>query len=124
MTRIRGHFMTAKNEALPRWRALLAEEINRTSVTDTAKRIGYARTSVSLANSGHYTASTDRIEARILEILGGPEPTFFCPAQRKSITQRECEAFCARPMTTTSPRALRQWQICQSCEYREENNAE
>ncbi|WP_210402940.1 hypothetical protein [Thalassospira sp. MCCC 1A01428] len=112
--------MTAKNEALPRWRVLLADEINRTSVTDTAKRIGYARASVSLANSGKYTASTDRIEARVLEILGGPEPTFFCPAQGTSITQRGCDTFCARPMPTASPRALRQWQICQSCIHRED----
>tara|TARA_B100000678_G_scaffold221641_1_gene189081 strand:+ start:269 stop:616 length:348 start_codon:yes stop_codon:yes gene_type:complete len=109
---------------LPRWRVLLAREIERTSVTETAKRIGYARSSVSLANSGKYTASTDQLEARVLEVLGGPEPTFYCPAQAASITKKTCADFAARPMPTTSPRALRQWQICQSCERREECNAE
>ncbi len=107
---------------LPRWRILLAREIKRTSVTETAKRIGYGRSSVSLANSGNYTANTDRIEARVLEILGGPEPTFFCPSQGTSITQSDCADFAARPMPTTSPRALRQWQICQSCERRKDSN--
>lgn len=105
---------------LPRWRILLAREIKRTSVTETAKRIGYGRSSVSLANGGNYTANTDRIEARVLEILGGPEPTFFCPAQGTSITQSDCADFATRPMPTASPRALRQWQICQSCDHRED----
>jgi len=117
--------MTAQNDALPRWRVLLAQEITRTNVTETAKRIGYARASVSLANSGNYTANTDRIKARIIEVLGGPEPTFFCPAQGTSVTQKECEDFATRPMPTASPRALRQWQICQSCIHREDcKNAE
>jgi len=105
---------------LPRWRVLLNAEIKRTSVTKTAKRIGYARASVSLANAGRYTANTDRIEARILEILGGPAPTFFCPAQGTSITQSNCAEYAARSMPTASPRALRQWQICQSCIHRED----
>lgn len=119
--------MNAINEIneLPRWRILLAREIRRTSVTETAKRIGYARSSVSLAYSGNYTANTDRIEARVLEILGGPEPTFFCPAQSASITRSDCKDFAARSMPTASPRALRQWQICQSCTHREDcKNAE
>jgi len=116
--------MNAINE-LPRWRVLLAAEIDRTSVTETAKRIGYARSSVSLANGGKYTANTDQLEARVLEVLGGPEPTFYCPAQTTSITKSECTDFAARPMPTASPRALRQWQICQSCTHREDcNNAE
>ncbi len=124
MTATRGHSMNAISE-LPEWRILLAEEIKRTSVTDTAKRIGYARSSVSLANGGKYTANTDQLEARVLEVLGGPEPTFYCPAQAASITKSNCVEFAARSMPTTSPRALRQWQICQSCDHREDcNNAE
>jgi hypothetical protein len=90
----------------------------RGGIAAVARRIGMSRTALSLYLAGRYPAkSTTAIETRILRTLTGRLP---CPAIGAEVTPDECADRRARPMPTSSPRALRQWHTCRTCSHNPE----
>lgn len=102
---------------MPReWLALLSEEAARTSITAVARRLGYARTSVSLALSGKYPGATDKLAAAVLAVLG----TVDCPHLGFPVSPSRC-ADASGEMPTSSPGDLRLWRACQGCPHKPES---
>lgn len=95
------------------WRALLAEEVARTSITVAAKRLGYSRTAISLALSGKYIGSTDKVAASVLAVLGSVD----CPHLGLAVQPTKCAASAGK-MPTSSPGDLRLWRACQGCPHK------
>lgn len=92
------------------WLALLAAEASRTTIAATARRLGYSRTTVSLALAGKYPGGTDKLASTVQRILGGAT----CPHLGRTVTAAECAAN-SDEMPTSSPAALRLWRACQTC---------
>jgi len=95
------------------WLALLAAEAARTSIAATGRRLGYSRTSISLALAGKYPGRTDKLAAKVLATLGHR----VCPHLGREVTPGECADNGDR-MPTSSPAALRLWRACQTCPHR------
>lgn len=93
------------------WIELLRGEVARTSKTHAAARIGVSRTAVSLALSGKYPAATDRLEAKVMAVLG----RVACPFLETEIESQACRHYRERPVPTSNPLALRHWRVCQQC---------
>ncbi|MDE6735768.1 MAG: hypothetical protein K2J64_09915 [Desulfovibrio sp.] len=95
--------------------ALLEAAIAASSVTAVARRLGVARSSLSLLRNGHYPGSTARMERRIVAVLGAG-----CPVYGGHLTAQTCRTRRGSPMPTSNPYALRRWRECQQCQqYRE-----
>ena len=92
------------------WLQLLAEEVRRTSIAATGRKLGYSRTAISLAVAGKYPGGTDKLAAKVFEVLG----RVSCPQLDRMVTPAECAAN-AGEMPTSSPAALRLWRACQTC---------
>ena len=92
------------------WHDILKREVAASTVTAVAAKIGYARTSVSLALHGRYPGkpphNTDKIAARILEVFA---PKTECPTNRKSSVEHDGDDNAQSPMPTHDPKKLRQW---------------
>lgn len=91
--------------------ALLRAEVERTSVTAAARRLGYSRPAVSMVLAGAYQARTNNVVAAALAALD----TVSCPADGVDMTAAACLETRTRTMPTSSPRALRRWRQCQTC---------
>ena len=91
--------------------ALLEAAITASSVTAVARRLGVARSSLSLLRNGHYPGGTARMERRIVAVLGAA-----CPVYGGHPTAQICRTRRASPMPTSSPYALRRWRECQQCQ--------
>ncbi len=94
------------------WLDILKDQVAKSSKADVAKRIGYSRTAVSLALSGNYKGSTDKLEAAVLETFTGP---IECPFLAERISSDDCTDFRTRPIPQSSAAALRHWRACQAC---------
>ncbi len=95
--------------------ALLEAAIAASSVTAVARRLGVARSSLSLLRNGHYPGSTARMERRIVAVLGAA-----CPVYGGHLAAQTCRTRRTSPMPTSNPYALRRWRECQQCQhYRE-----
>jgi len=95
------------------WLDLLRAEAGATSITATALRLGVSRTTVSLCLAERYPASTERIEAKVWDVLGQIE----CPALGGTITATECRTYRERPAPTHNPMAMQHWKACQHCPH-------
>lgn len=96
------------------WLDLLRAEVEKTSRKAVAERLGVSRTAISLVMSDKYGASTDNIAALVMETLG----VTACPYLDKDITPRECQEHAGRAIPTSSPRAVRHWRACQTCQHK------
>ena len=96
--------------AVPEWMHLLDRAVAATSVADVARRLGVARSSVSLLINGKYPGSTSNMAARVMDVLAEP-----CPVYGGGRTSESCVSRRAEPMPTSNPFALRQWRMCQQC---------
>lgn len=98
------------------WRTLLEQAVSATSVTDVARRLGVARSSLSLLLNGKYPGGTDKMAERIMSVLavchvyGGARSADICTTRR------------AAPIPTSNPFALRQWRECQQCNIWSDDN--
>jgi len=95
------------------WLDLLRTEVQSTTMTKAAERLGISRTAVSLCLSGKYGAKTDKVAAKVLDVLGAME----CPALAETITPLECEAYRTRSAPLNNPMAMRHWRACQHCPH-------
>lgn len=93
------------------WIDLLKGEVDATSITATATRLGVSRTAVSLVLSDKYPAKTDRMAKRVIEVLGA----VICPALGESITPERCQGYRSMKAPTHNPIAMRHWRACQRC---------
>lgn len=96
------------------WLDLLKTEVAKSNITQVANQIGYARTSVSLALSGKYVGSTDKLAAAVLKAYSD---RFQCPHLSQAITKDECAGFSSRSIPQSNASALRHWRACQSCPH-------
>ena len=97
-----------------KWLEILRQEADRTSITAAAKKIGYSRSSVSLALKGDYPGGIDRLRAAVLEKLTGAVP---CPHLKTDLKSSECKDYRTRRMPLSDPKALRHWTACQTCPH-------
>lgn len=103
--------------AMPEWMHLLDRAVAATSVADVARRLGVARSSVSLLINGKYPGSTSNMAARVMDVLAEPCPVYGSPRTSESCASRRAE-----PMPTSNPFALRQWRMCQLCNLWSDEN--
>lgn len=96
------------------WLELLRSEAAASSMTAVAGRLGISRTAVSLCLSGKYGAKTDRVAAKVLDILG---ESVDCPAQGAVIAKRHCRDLSTRKAPTHNPVAMQHWRTCQRCAH-------
>lgn len=92
------------------WLSLLRAEVARTNTVKAARRVGCARSAVSMALAGKYPAATDSLAAKVMAVLG----RVACPLAG-DITASDCADSRARPMPSGSRQAFRAWRVCQSC---------
>lgn len=102
---------------VPEWMHLLDRAVATTSVTDVARRLGVARSSLSLLVNGKYPGGTDNMAARVMDVLAEPCPVYGGPR-----TSEACASRRAEPMPTSNPFALRQWRACQLCNLWSDDN--
>lgn len=98
--------------AVPEWRQLLDRAIDASSIQAVADRLDLSRTTLSLVANDKYPARTDKIAARVMDVLGRIE----CPYLGVEITREQCREFHGCRAPTSSPREMRHWRACQGCE--------
>lgn len=98
------------------WLDLLHAAIAKDGLKAVAASLVYSKTAISLASRGLYIGSTDRIAARVREVLGQWE----CPFLARVINAEECQAFAQRSTPTSNPQALKHWAACQECPFKGE----
>ncbi|MFL7904712.1 hypothetical protein ACJ41P_26530 [Azospirillum argentinense] len=96
--------------------ALLRERVKQTSVSATARDLGYSRPAVSMALSGSYAGGLDRMARRVLERFGDVS----CPHLSTPIPAADCAEHRSRPMPTGSARSFQHWQACRRCPHNPE----
>jgi len=109
--------MTRTADVLPEWMQLLGRAVAATNVADVARRLGVARSSLSLLINGKYPGGTDKMAERIMDTLAEP-----CPVYGGPISAEACASRRAEPMPTSNPFALRQWRACQLCNLWSDDN--
>ena len=103
--------------AVPEWMHLLGRAVAATSVAEVARRLGVARSSLSLLINGKYPGSTSNMAARVMDVLAEP-----CPVYGGGRTSDACATHRAEPMPTSNPFALRQWRACHLCNLWSDDN--
>lgn len=109
--------MIAVTQQEPEWLAWLRARVRQLgSAQEAADDIGISRTAVSLLLAGKYSASTDKVAARITAVacVGST----WCPHLRRSLSDAECRTASLSPMPQSDPAALRHWIACKSCPNR------
>lgn len=95
---------------------ILRREVQKAkSVAPVAKKLGYARSSVSLYLSGRYTANVENIEKKIIGTFTGK---ILCPYTNEIIEKSECEEVEKQNLNTSNPVLFRLQQFCKSCPIR------
>ncbi|BCB26452.1 hypothetical protein SKTS_13380 [Sulfurimicrobium lacus] len=102
------------------WLNLLKQAVDGANITQVAERMDVSRTTISLVMSGKYPAKTDNIAARVMDIYGRVD----CPFLGVQIVQAECREHCSSAVPTSSPRAMKHWRACQSCQIGKNLNQE
>lgn len=93
--------------------ALLRAEVERTSITATAAKIGYSRPAVSAVLSGKYDAGTSKLLLRAYETLAMVD----CPHLEREISPAECRRYASGEAAGTSPLAMRHVRTCRTCPH-------
>lgn len=101
------------------WIAACHEEKEKlgTSYAKIARRIGYARPSLSLALSGNYTGNTKTIADAYVSYRA----QVLCPYATETVSRQYCRDHALADAPTHNPAALRHWRACQGCEHRPDN---
>lgn len=107
------------------WFAALQAEVERSSVTAAARRLGVSHAAVSmvLRGAGPYgdgTAGTSRFAARVAQMLGQVRCPFLSSVTGEAnfISGDQCRGYAYRETPTSSPLATRHWTACRSCSER------
>jgi hypothetical protein len=84
------------------------------SYAEIARRIKYARPSLSLALSGNYTGDTKTISDAYVTY----RRQVICPYVTETVSRQYCHYHALADAPTHNPAALRHWRACQGCEHR------
>lgn len=78
------------------WLQMLRDAVTTSTQTAVAARLDVSRTTVSLVLAGKYPGKTDRVAARVMNVLGQVK----CTHTAEPITQTVCLNFAARRTPT------------------------
>lgn len=78
---------------MPEWLDLLKAEIARSSITKTAQRLDFGRSTISMVASGKYPVKTDEIVTQVMRVLGRVN----CPHSKQEISAQDCRATASLP---------------------------
>lgn len=103
---------------LANWDAACHEEKEKSGISyaEIARRIRYARPSLSLALSGNYTGSTDTIGAAYVAY----RKQVLCPYVQSTVSRQYCRDHALGAAPTHNPASLRHWRACQNCAHKPE----
>lgn len=102
-----------------RWFQLLTRAVAESSVTAVAARLShgyerkYGRPAISQVLNGIYAAKTDKIAARVLEVLDRWE----CPYLQTEIVAEDCKEIHSGPTPHHDPARLAQRRVCRTCKH-------
>ncbi len=94
------------------WLDILAAECEKSNKAEVGRQIGYSRTAISLALSGKYVGSTEKLAQAVISTFSD---NLHCPHLQATINPDECVDFQSRPIPQSNATALRHWRACQSC---------
>lgn len=92
---------------------MLRAQVERTSMGVAADMLGVSRTAISLLLAGKYTASPERMFARIRDVLGG----VTCPHTGAHMARSVCKRWHTRRAPAQTAAAVLHWRTCQTCEH-------
>lgn len=98
------------------WRPLLNAALERLGGNKqaVAAELGCSRTTVSLVVAGKYHAPLHAFGQRVLDAYD----RWVCPWLGEPLTRNECRGYAEREAPTNSPREVRHWRHCQTCQFR------
>ena len=101
------------NATIDRARQMLEMAVRNdpNGISGVAKRLGRARSGLSMFLSDTYGANPGKLAAVVISHLDGWE----CPYKQKRITPDECRAIALIPAPTHRPDRLTHWRACQQC---------
>lgn len=101
---------------LDNWAAAVHEEKQKAGISyaEIARRIKYARPSLSLALSGNYTGDTKTIAQAYVDY----RKQVMCPYVESTVSRQYCRTHALADAPTHNPAALRHWRACQGCKHR------
>lgn len=110
---------SAWGNPVPHFITVLANEVQDSNRAVVARRLGVSRSTVSLLLDNKYPSpSTAKMEARIMDVLGGVR----CP-QLGDITQAECQKHRKAKFVGSNPAKVALYRACQRCPHNKEANA-
>ncbi len=106
---------------LDNWADAVHEEklITGISYAEIARRIKYARPSLSLALSGNYTGDTKTIAQAYVDY----RKQVLCPYTQTTVSRSYCDKHALAAAPTHNPAMLRHWRACQSCAHKPDSQA-
>lgn len=92
---------------------ILKKEVKKAgSVGAVAKKLNYARSTVSLYVNDKYTASVEEIEKKILAVFSDK---ILCPFTDTIISKEECDEACCSKINASNPVMFKWQQFCKNC---------
>lgn len=110
----RPDFLVRASEAWgepPAWVLAIADEANRTSLTQTAKRLDYSASTISQVISATYGGDLSRVERVANGALMGA--TVVCPVLGE-IARNRCESEQRKPRRVANSTSLKLYRACRS----------
>jgi hypothetical protein len=93
------------------WIDMLRARVAETSIAATAREIGYARPSISMALSGKYPANVGKLRAAVIAAF----TRCRCPHLEREIPAGDCRRYRNRAIPQSKPEELRHWAACKGC---------
>lgn len=104
----------------PDWLVLIKEQRAKgKSVSQIAREIDLARSSVSMLIAGSYPAESLDLVGRKhgAKIVRTYQAGQACPHLRRTISFADCATNASAPMSTASPESLKLWRACRHCPF-------
>lgn len=95
------------------WYQILMREIELSSITKVAERLGYTRARVSQVVNGLTAAKPTKLAERVMKLLDRWE----CPYLNTEIAADECRVTHSCPTPYHDPARLAQRRVCRSCTH-------
>lgn len=105
---------------LDNWREALIEQAERgedgkrLSFAEIARRIGYARPSLSLALHGKYVGDIKTIAQAYVDY----RTSVVCIYTQANVGRDYCQEHANAEPPTHNPQSLRHWRVCQNCKHK------
>ena len=97
--------------------ALLKKQVELSTQSAVAARLGYSPTTISQVLSGVYGGGTENVLNRVEEVYG--TSTVQCPGLNQEITLGTCAAWRRKSKTfaATNPTRVRMYRACKNCPH-------